>query len=159
MAFEILEIENWIYDTLYNDSTLQTLLAKLANSVKNYQQGIYTYIAPEKDPISGKTPLLPYIVIQKSGGGNDEKSLCGSTALTYPQYRILVWFAQSGSVSMNRLKDILDRIDTLLNNASVTSTTPYFSVFKDNSDSIIQVQGDGRIYYAGILNYQIITRS
>ena len=103
--------------------------------------------------------MLPYIVIQKSGGGNDEKSLCGSTALTYPQYRIFVWFAQSGSVSMNRIKDILDRVDTLLNNASVTSTTPYFSVFKDNSDSIIQVQGDGKIYYAGILNYQIITRS
>jgi hypothetical protein len=159
MAFEILEVENWMYDTLYNDSTLQTLLAKLANSVKNYQQGIYTYIAPEKDPISGKSPLLPYIVIQKTGGSSDEKSLCGSTSFTYPTYRVMVWYAQSGSVSFNRIKDILDRVDTLLNNVSVTSTTPNFSIFKDSSDSIIQVEGDGRVYYAGILNYQIMTRS
>lgn len=159
MSFESFEVENWIYDTLYTDSTLQTLLANLANSVKNYQQGIYAHIAPEVDPISSKSPLLPYIIIQRADGGSDEKSLCGSTSFTYPNYRILVWFSQSGSVSFSRIKDIANRVDTLLNNVSVTTTTPYFSIFRESTNNIIQVEEDGKVYYAAVLSYEIITRS
>lgn len=159
MSFESFVVEDWIYDTLYSDSTLQTLLAKLANSVKNYQQGVYTHIAPEVDPISGKSPLLPYIIIQRADGGSDEKSLCGSTALTFPNYRVLVWFSQSGSVSFSRIKDIADRVDTLLNNISVTTTTPYFNIMRESTNQIIQVEEDGKVYYAAVLSYEIITRS
>lgn len=158
MAFDAFVVENWIYDTLYADSTLHSLLAKLADKAPNYQSGIYSHIAPQIDPISLKEPLLPYILIQRTSGSNDEKAICGTAAFTYPSYRILVWFAQSGSVSMSRIVGIADRIDTLLNNIEVTSTSPVFNIMRNGTDQIVNVESDGRIYYAMILNYDVVTR-
>jgi len=45
---ESLVVDEWIYDTLTADATLQGLLA-VDNRAPSYQQGIYLYLAPEKD--------------------------------------------------------------------------------------------------------------
>lgn len=158
MAFDSFIVEDWIYDTLNADSTLHSLLATLADKAPNFQGGIYTHLAPQIDAISMKPPIVPYIVITRLPGADDEKGMCGTAAFTYPRFRVLVWFAQSGSVSMTRIKSIADRVDTLLNNVEVTTTSPVFNIMRDGTEQMIQVEEDGRVYYAMIINYSAVTR-
>ena len=159
MAFESLNIEAWLYSTLSGDSTLQTLLAKAADNVMNYQQGVYAHIAPTMDPISKASPVLPYIVFQRiSNYSNDVNALCGNTALSYPSYRVLVWNGNSKSMGLGTIKEIADRVDTLISNAIVTSYTPAFNCLRMNTDNIINVSDDGKIYYAAVLEYYFVNR-
>ena len=65
---ESLVVDEWIYDTLTADATLQGLLA-VDNRAPSYQQGIYLYFAPEKDPISLRQPQVPYIVVRHLDAG------------------------------------------------------------------------------------------
>ena len=114
MAYEPAVIEQWIYETLSNDATLQGLLA-VDNKPNNYQQGIYNTVAPQLDPVSRKPVQVPYVVFSRAGAsGEDEDTLCGGRAFTYPNYRITVWDTESGAMSMARIQTIMSRIDTLL---------------------------------------------
>lgn len=159
MSFESFNAEAWIYSTLKNDSTLQTELAKAAGKAKDYQIGVYGYIAPSIDPNSNKTPVLPYIIFDKSGNeSSDELAVCGSSALTFPVYRIKVWDGGSKALNFKSVKAIADRVDVLLSNQVVTSYTPNFNCIRNNIDTIIQVEDDGKIYYAAVLEYRIVNR-
>lgn len=159
MAFETFNIENWLYTTLHNDSTLNTLLAKAADHAKNFQIGVYAYVAPEIDPVSKITPVLPYIVFQRNGSNQkDELSLCGSLALTYPNYRITIWSGGTKAIAMKSIKDIADRVDVLLNNVINTAANPPFNCLRQNTDTIVEIADDGKIYYAAVLEYYFVNR-
>jgi len=159
MAFETFNIENWLYTTLYNDSTLKTLLGKAADHAKNFQIGVYAYVAPEIDPVSKTTPVLPYIVFQRNGNQQkDDLSACGSTALSYPNYRITIWSGGTKALAFKNIKDIADRVDTLLNNVINNAANPPFNCLRQNTDTIVQIADDGKIYYAAVLEYYFVNR-
>ena len=140
-----LVVDEWIYDTLTADTTLQALLA-VDNRAPNYQQGIYLYLAPEKDPISLRQPQVPYIVVRHTDGGQtDEQSMCGGRIVTTSSHQVWCWDTQSGAVSMARIKGIVDRIDTLLNKQTVDSTTPPFFLNRTSVSSSVDVSQDGRV--------------
>jgi hypothetical protein len=142
---ESLVVDEWIYDTLTADATLQGLLA-VDNRAPNYQQGIYLYMAPEKDPISLRQPQVPYIVVRHTDGGQeDTQSMCGGRIVTSSVHQVWCWDTQSGAVSMARIKGIVDRIDTLLNKQSVNSTTPVFFLNRTSVNSSVDVSQDGRV--------------
>lgn len=142
---ESLVVDEWIYDTLTADSTLQDLLA-VDNRAPNYQQGIYLYMAPEKDPISLRQPQVPYIVVRHTDGGQeDTQSMCGGRIVTSSVHQVWCWDTQSGAVSMARIKGIVDRIDTLLNKQSVNTTTPVFFLTRTSVNSSVDVSQDGRV--------------
>jgi hypothetical protein len=142
---ESLVVDEWIYDTLTADSTLQGLLA-VDNWAPSYQQGIYLYMAPEKDPISLRQPQVPYIVVRHTDGGQeDTQSMCGGRIVTSSVHQVWCWDTQSGAVSMARIKGIVDRIDTLLNKQSVNSTTPVFFLNRTSVNSSVDVSQDGRV--------------
>lgn len=142
---ESLVVDEWIYDTLTADATLQDLLA-VDNRAPNYQQGIYLYMAPEKDPISLRQPQVPYIVVRHTDGGQeDTQSMCGGRIVTSSVHQVWCWDTQSGAVSMARIKGIVDRIDTLLNKQSVNSMTPVFFLNRRSVNSSVDVSQDGRV--------------
>jgi len=142
---ESLVVDEWIFDTLTADATLQGLLA-VDNRAPSYQQGIYLYMAPEKDPISLRQPQVPYIVVRHTDGGQeDTQSMCGGRIVTSSVHQVWCWDTQSGAVSMARIKGIVDRIDTLLNKQSVNSTTPVFFLNRTSVNSSVDVSQDGRV--------------
>ena len=142
---ESLVVDEWIYDTLTADATLQDLIA-VDNRAPSYQQGIYLYMAPEKDPISLRQPQVPYIVVRHTDGGQeDTQSMCGGRIVTSSVHQVWCWDTQSGAVSMARIKGIVDRIDTLLNKQSVNTTTPVFFLNRTSVNSSVDVSQDGRV--------------
>lgn len=142
---ESLVVDEWIYDTLTADATLQSLLA-VDNRASGYQQGIYLYLAPEKDPISLRQPQVPYIVVRHTDSGQtDETSMCGGRIISSSVHQVWCWDTQSGAVSMARIKPIIDQIDTLLNKQSVNSTTPKFFLNRASVSSSVDVSQDGRV--------------
>lgn len=158
MAFEPIVLEQWIYETLSNDATLQGLLA-VNNLPSNYQQGIYAYVAPQIDPVSRKQPKTPYVIFDRFGSaGNDEDTLCGSRVFTYPTYRVTVWDTTSGAVSMSAIAAIMDRIDTLLDNQTVTSTTPRFYVRRESTAQTFSMENGGRMDYGVMGVYRFVTQ-
>lgn len=155
MAFEPLEIETWIYTTLKNDTTLQNSLAKEANNAKDYQIGVYSTVAPEKDPISNKQPKLPYIVFARNGSdSDDDQALCGGTYLTHPLYRVTVWSSKSGAVSYSSIKSIVERIDTLLTNQTTIQGGIKFHCVRYNTEMPVVVQIDGRVDFGLTMLYK-----
>ena len=85
---ESLVVDEWIYDTLTADATLQGLLA-VDNRSPSYQQGIYLYFAPEKDPISLRQPQVPYIVVRHTDAGQtDTTSMCGGRIVTTSSHQV-----------------------------------------------------------------------
>ena len=155
MAFEPLYAEQWMYSTLKSDATLQTALAKVNNAVKDYQIGVYSHLAPEKDPVSKLVPKTPYIVY--SYVGTDQRDLdvlCGDTYLTTPVYRVIVWHSQSGAVSFNTIKSIAERIDLLLNNQTATVSGVSFYCQRFDSEMPIQVDNDGRVDFGLSMLYR-----
>lgn len=156
MSFEPLIIQKWIYDTLVNDNTLQTLLAN--PTAPNYQRGIYSEFAPEKDPISQKMPQLPYIVFSRNGSDiTDEFVLCGSRYQTIPVYRITAWDNNNGTLSYKRLKDIIYRVDNLLSGQKVTVDNINFIAQRFDTDQPYEIAGDGRVDYGLTLLYRFNT--
>jgi hypothetical protein len=156
MSFEPLIIQKWIYDTLRVDSTLASLLA--GNKAKNYQQGIYAEIAPEKDAVSGKMPQLPYIVFSRAGSdGSDEFVMCGARYLTSPLFRITIWDQSNGSLTYQNLKSIADRVDVLLDQQAETIDGITYLSQRYDTDQPFEVQSDGRVDYGLSLLYKFIT--
>ena len=142
---ESLVVDEWIYDTLSGDATLQDLLA-VDNRAPNYQKGVYLYMAPEKDPVSLRQPQVPYIVVRHTDAGQtDETSMCGGRIVTTSSHQVWCWDTQSGAVSMARIKGIVDRIDTLLNKQTVDSTSPVFFLNRSSVSSSVDVSQDGRV--------------
>lgn len=158
MAYEPAVIEQWIYETLSGDSTLAGLLA-VDNKPDGYQMGIYNTVAPQIDPISRKSVQVPYVVFSRAGsGGDDEDTLCGSRAFTYPNYRITVWDTESGAISMSRIQTIMSRIDTLMDNQTVTSTTPRLYVRRVSTDQTFALSDGGRMDYGVTAVYRCLTQ-
>jgi hypothetical protein len=158
MAYESAVIEQWIYATLSADATLQNLLA-IGNKPAQYQQGIYNTLVPQVDVISRTAPQLPYVVFTRTGSdGQDQDTLCGSRVFTYPNYRITVWNSESGAVSMAHIQDIMSRIDTLLENIHVNSTTPRFYIRRVGSDQVFSSSGGGRTDFGVTAMYRCITQ-
>ena len=158
MAYEPAVIEQWIYETLSGDATLSGLLA-VDNKPDGYQMGIYNTVAPQLDPISRKPVQVPYVVFSRDGsGGDDEDTLCGSRAFTYPNYRITVWDTESGAMSMSRIQTIMSRIDTLLDNQTVTSTTPRLYVRRVATDQTFSLSEGGRTDYGVTAVYRCLTQ-
>lgn len=156
MSFEPLIISKWIYDTLSADNTLATLLA--GAKAPNYQQGVYNEIAPEKDAISQKMPQLPYIVFNRAGSDiTDENALCGTRYYSIPVYRITAWDNKNGSISYARLKNIIDRVDTLLSNQSVDVSGIKFYCQRFDTDQPFEVGSDGRVDYGLTILYRFNT--
>lgn len=156
MSFEPLVIQKWIYDTLSADSTLAGLLA--GNRAKNYQQGIYAEIAPEKDAISGKMPQLPYIVFSRAGSdASDQFSICGGRYLTSPLFRVTIWDSSNGSLTYKNLKSIADRVDVLLDQQKETIDGLTYLCQRYDTDQPFEVQSDGRVDYGLSLLYKFIT--
>ena len=155
MAIEVLEIENWIYTTLKNDSSLATALATAAGRAKDYQIGIYGHLAPEKDPISKKTPQLPFVVFSRVGSDrSDEEVLCGATYLTHPLYRVTVWNSASGNISFGSIKSIASSVDSLLHNKTNTVNGILFHSTRYDTEQPIIVQQDGRIDFGITMLYK-----
>lgn len=158
MAYEPAVIEQWIYETLSGDATLSSLLA-VDNKPDGYQMGIYNTVAPQIDPISRKPVQVPYVVFSRDGsGGDDEDTLCGSRAFTYPYYRITVWDTESGAMSMSRIQTIMSRIDTLMDNQTVTSTTPRLYVRRVATDQTFSLSDGGRTDYGVTAVYRCLTQ-
>ena len=158
MAYEPAVIEQWIYETLSGDATLSGLLA-VDNKPDGYQMGIYNTVAPQLDPISRKPVQVPYVVFSRDGsGGDDEDTLCGSRAFTFPNYRITVWDTESGAMSMSRIQTIMSRIDTLLDNQTVTSTTPRLYVRRVATDQTFSLSEGGRTDYGVTAVYRCLTQ-
>jgi hypothetical protein len=156
MAFEPLLIQKWIYDTLSSDSTLASLLA--GGKAAFYQQGISSVVAPEKDSVSQKMPQLPYVVFSRAGSDiNDEAAICGTRFFTIPVYRVTVWNNSNGSLSYKGMKDIIDRIDTLLGEEKVTDSGVTWYCQRFDTDQPIQVQSDGRVDFGLTILYRFTT--
>jgi len=152
--FEPLVIENWLYTTLKSDSTLQGLLAAVNNKSSNYQIGVYSTMAPEKDPFSHRTPQTPYIVFNFIGSAqDDEQAVCGGSYTSRPMYSVNVWQSSNGSISWSSVKSIADRVDTLLQNQTVTQDGITFHSFRNDVSMPLTVQIDGKIDYALSLSY------
>lgn len=143
MSNEISVISQWIYQTLQNDDTLQTLLCN-DNQPLRYQQGIYADLAPQVDPVSGTTPQLPYIIFMV-GDQSTDKSLCGSAVLRNTQYRVSVWDTANGAVSYSVPNSIMDRVEYLLDNVKVNSTNPTFHISRDGVTQAYEVSDGGRV--------------
>lgn len=158
MAFEPAVIEQWIYETLSGDATLVGLLST-GNLPSGYQQGIYNTVAPQVDVVSRKPPQLPYVVFDRAGNaGQDQDTLCGSRVFTYPTYRITVWDTASGAVSMASSATIMSRIDTLLDNIHVSSTTPRFYVRRESTAQTFGLESGGRTDFGVTAVYRFVTQ-
>jgi hypothetical protein len=156
MSFEPLIIQKWIYDTLSADSTLAGLLA--GAKAKNYQQGIYAEIAPEKDAVSQKMPQLPYIVFSRAGSdASDQFVICGARYLTSPLFRVTIWDQSNGSLSYKNLKSIADRVDVLLDQQNETIDGISYLSQRYDTDQPFEVQSDGRVDYGLTLLYKFNT--
>ena len=156
MSFEPLEIQKWIFETLQGDNTLQTLLA--GSRAPNYQVGVYSEIAPEKDAISQNMPQLPYVVFTRSGSvGADETVLCGGRYYTIPAYRVTAWDNNNGSISYNRIKPVIDRVDALLSQQKVTINGITFFCQRYDTSQPFELSGDGRFDYGLTLLYRFNT--
>ena len=156
MSFEPLLIQKWIFDTLVADQTLQTLLAN--PTAPNYQRGIYSEIAPEKDPVSQKVPQYPYVVFSRNGSDNtDEFALCGSRYQTIPVYRITVWDNSNGTISYQPLYNIINQVDSLLSGQQVTVDNITFIAQRFDTDQPYEIAGDGRVDYGLTLLYRFNT--
>jgi hypothetical protein len=158
MAYEPAVIEGWIFTTLSGDATLAGLIAP-ENKPPNYQQGIYNTLAPDVDPVSRKLPIAPFVVFTLYGASADETALCGTRVFANPSYRVTVWDTQSGSVSMTRASSIMDRIDTLLDNQQVTSTSPRFYIRREIPGQTFQLAAGGRTDYGITAVYRVVTQS
>jgi hypothetical protein len=88
MAIEWVDVISWIYKTLSEDDVLAELLAG-TSKVKGFQQAVYTDMAPQVDPISGQSPLAPFVIVALADGGVDERSLCGSRFWLIQHYALL----------------------------------------------------------------------
>ena len=157
MAYEPKVIEDWIHDTLKADSTLAGLIA--LGKAPNYQQGIYNTVAPEVDAISNKPPQVPYIVFTLEGAGTDEHAMCGTRVFSSPSYRVTVWDNQTGAISFSRIGTIMDRVDTLLDNQFVTSTTPRFQIRREMPGQTFSLSNGGRFDYGITAVYRVVTQS
>jgi len=158
MAFEPAVIEQWIYETLTGDTTLMGLLAP-DNKPNGFQMGVYNTIAPQIDPVSRKQPITPYIVFDRAGNaGQDQDVLCGSRVFTYPTYRITVWDSESGAMSMSNIQTTMSRIDALLDNQTVTSTTPRLYVRRTSTDQTFSLSDGGRTDFGVTAVYRFVTQ-
>ena len=156
MSFEPLIIGKWIYDTLGADTTLSALLA--GSKAPNYQQGVYLEVAPEKDPISQQMPQLPYIVYQRVGSeGSDQTVLCGDRYYTIPIFRITVWDQKNGSISYQRINNIINQVDLLLGKQTVTVSGLTFLSQRFDTDQPFEIGSDGRVDYGLSLLYRFNT--
>lgn len=155
MSFEPLLIQKWIYETLRDDLTLQTLLA--GSTAPYYQVGVYSELAPEKDPVSNSMPQLPYVVFSNAGNIGDETVMCGGRYYTIPTYRVTAWDNNNGTISYKRLKPIIDRIDTLLGEQKVTIDGLTFFCQRYDTDQPFTISGDGRVDYGLSLLYRFNT--
>jgi len=156
MSFEPLVISKWIYDTLSTDDTLAAYLS--GSKAPYYQQGVYLEVAPEKDPRTQQMPQLPYIVFSRSGSDiTDESALCGSRYYSIPVYRITVWDNKNGSISYSKLKNIIERVDTLLSNQSVVDSGIKFYCQRFDTDQPFEVGSDGRVDYGLTILYRFNT--
>ena len=153
--YEPKTIEQWIYTTLMNDSTLQTLLSP-DNLPAGYQLGVYAHVAPQVDARSQKEPQTPYIVFSRYGGDVDTTALNGDRVMSNPNYNIVVWDTQSGAVSASMAQDIADRVDSLLGDKDITTTTPPIYCQRINSDVMIQPSQGGRIDVGVVLQYRFV---
>jgi hypothetical protein len=146
MSFETLTVAKYIFQTLSGDTTLKSLLA--GSKAPGFQLGVYGEMAPTIDPVSGKEPVLPYIVFSRAGSweplGN---ALCGGTHVSYPTYRVTVWHEQSGSVSYARVQSIADRITVLLDGQRVSLDGLDFASLRLDTEQPIIVGTDGHIDY------------
>ena len=158
MAYEPAVIEQWLYETLSNDTTLQGLLA-VDNKPNGYQQGIYNTVAPQLDPVSRKPVQVPYVVFDRAGNaGQDQDVICGSRVFTYPTYRITVWDTESGAMSMSRIQTIMSRIDTLLDNQHVSSTSPRFYCRRESTAQTFGLSSGGRTDFGVTAVYRMVTQ-
>ena len=158
MAFEPDVIEQWIYETLTGDATLMGLLAP-DNKPNGFQMAVYNTIAPQIDPISRKQPITPYVVFDRAGNaGQDQDTLCGSRVFTYPTYRITVWDTASGAVSMAQSAAIMSRIDTLLDNQHVSSTSPRFYCRRESTAQTFGLESGSRTDFGVTAVYRFVTQ-
>jgi hypothetical protein len=158
MAYEPAVIEQWIYETLSGDATLLGLLAP-DNQPNGFQMGIYNTVAPQTDPVSRKPVQVPYVVFSRAGAsGDDEDALCGARVFTTPNYRITVWDTESGAISMARIQTIMSRIDTLLDNQTVTTTTPRLYVRRTSTDQTFTLSDGGRTDFGVTAVYRCLTQ-
>jgi len=156
MSFEPLIIQKWIYDTLIADVTLNRLLA--VDKAAFYQRGIYSEVAPEKDPVSLKMPQLPYIVFSRAGSdASDQFVICGGRYLTSPIFRVTIWDSSNGSLTYKNLKSIADRVDVLLDQQAETIDGISYLCQRYDTDQPFEVQSDGRVDYGLSLLYKFIT--
>lgn len=157
MSFEPLYIESWIYSTLHGDSTLTDALADVTGEAPGYQQGVYLHMAPERDRVSGKPPAVPYIVVTRAGSGSAyERGLCGERVLSRPIYRVTVWDSQNGAVAMDRVIDVADRVDALLDGQG-DDGPPKFIGWRVDDDEVTDPQYGGETLYGAVLVFEYET--
>lgn len=148
-------INNWIYDTLSADLTLQELLA-VNNEPPGYQQSIYADMAPQIDVISNELPQLPYIVFGLESEVVD-KTICGSPAIKIDTYRITVWDTAVGAISYSRAWGILDRVEYLLDRKRATVGTVDLFATKESTSQTYDFAEGGRVDVAVSGIYTIAT--
>ena len=156
MSFEPLLIQKWIYETLKDDATLQTLIG--CNFAPNYQVGVYSEIAPEKDPVTQAVPQYPYVVFSRSGSDiTDEAAMCGSRYYTIPVFRVTAWDNINGTISYAAIKAIIERVDSLLDQQTATVSDITFLCQRFDTDQPYEISGDGRVDFGLTLLYRFNT--
>jgi hypothetical protein len=141
MALESLVTEQWIFSTLSADTALAALQAP-ENAPDSFQQGVYSIVAPDIDPVSGVRPEVPFVVFALESGTDVERPLDGSRATTELRYRLTVWDNTTNAVSLARSSAIMGRIDELMDNIT-SATSPKFWVRRDSVAQQFRVRAGG----------------
>jgi len=156
MAADVLQVDEWVTETLRADATLQDLLA-IDGRAPNYQLGVYTNVAPEKDPTSRKSVMVPFVIVKRDSGSTQEQvSIGGQRAIVKHIVSVVVWDIHTGTASYSRTKAVADRVDALLQNTSFVVADGQGWSTRYASDTIIDPQPDGRIN-CGIMQAYSVT--
>lgn len=102
---------------------------------------------------------MPYIVFSMASSGADETPLCGSRIFSYPVYRVTVWNTSSGAASMTDIQAIMDRVETLVDNVKVTTTTPDFYIRRQSPAETFSLVSGGHIDFGVTGLYRVVTQS
>jgi hypothetical protein len=158
MAADVLQVDEWITETLRADATLQDLLA-IDGRAPGYQLGVYCNMAPEKDVASRKPVMVPFVIVKRDSGSTQEQvSIGGARCIVRHIVSVVVWDIHTGTVTFSRTKAVADRVDVLLHNVSFTVADGQGWSMRMASDTIIDPQPDGRIN-CGILQAYNVTIS
>jgi hypothetical protein len=121
--------DSWLYAVLTGDATLMGLAAG----------GVHGYNNPNR------SPLFPYVLFQMQGAGQDVRGV-GTARIMAPMVYVVRGISEGNSFG-GSLRQIADRIDTLLHAASGTAAGGLVLVcVREQPFALPETAPDGRQY-------------